>query len=107
MYGVSEKTTRDIWMGRTWKAETRHVDPLLPLEVRHADRAYDLEPTQGKTRECHPARAKDQPMVSNEDAGWPLTESLKAESCDNREPGFPRACFVRNRIRQAEGKSID
>ena len=29
-YGVSEKTVRDIWTGRTWSNETRHLDPHRP-----------------------------------------------------------------------------
>jgi hypothetical protein len=37
MFGVSEKTIRDIWVGRTWKAETRHLDPFRLVEVHHAE----------------------------------------------------------------------
>ena len=29
-YNVSEKTVRDIWTGRTWHAETKHLDPCRP-----------------------------------------------------------------------------
>jgi hypothetical protein len=27
LYGVNEKTVRDIWSGRTWAKETQHLDP--------------------------------------------------------------------------------
>ena len=29
-FHVSEKTVRDIWRGRTWHAETKHLDPSRP-----------------------------------------------------------------------------
>jgi hypothetical protein len=31
-YGVSEKTIRDIWTGRTWSLETAAMDPTRPLK---------------------------------------------------------------------------
>jgi hypothetical protein len=30
MYGVSTKSVRDIWRGRTWNRETAHLDPSRP-----------------------------------------------------------------------------
>ncbi len=84
MFGVSEKTIRDIWVGRTWKAETQHLDPLLPLEMQHADQAHVQGPLQAKDRESYltSTRASDQRLVSVEEARWPLTESLNAGSQD-------------------------
>ena len=38
MYGVCEKAIRDIWAGRTWKAETWHLDPSRPLEIKYTGR---------------------------------------------------------------------
>ena len=32
-YGVSEKTIRDIWNGRTWHSETQHMDTLRPART--------------------------------------------------------------------------
>ena len=32
-FGVSEKTVRDIWRGRTWHRETLHLDPCRPARV--------------------------------------------------------------------------
>ena len=34
-YGVSEKTVRDIWKGRTWARETYHLDPARQLVMRN------------------------------------------------------------------------
>ena len=31
IYGVSAKTVRDIWCGRTWHRQTMHLDPMRPL----------------------------------------------------------------------------
>ena len=33
-YGVSEKSIRDIWNGRTWAKETKHLDPLRVANTR-------------------------------------------------------------------------
>ena len=32
-FGVSEKTVRDIWTGRTWHNETAHLDPSRPART--------------------------------------------------------------------------
>lgn len=32
-YGVSKKTIRDIWIGRTWNQETAHLDEERPVTV--------------------------------------------------------------------------
>ena len=37
-YGVSEKAIRDIWTGRTWAAETWHLDMSRPLKVKLSGR---------------------------------------------------------------------
>jgi hypothetical protein len=37
-YGVSEKTVRDIWAGRTWKKETWHLDTSRPLVLKKQGR---------------------------------------------------------------------
>ena len=38
IYGVNEKTIRDIWTGRTWAAETWHLDMSRPLKVKPSGR---------------------------------------------------------------------
>jgi hypothetical protein len=38
MYGVSEKTVRDIWSGRTWCDETCHLDTSRVLEPKSIGR---------------------------------------------------------------------
>jgi hypothetical protein len=34
IYGVNEKTVRDIWTGRTWARETRHLDTARPFQLK-------------------------------------------------------------------------
>jgi hypothetical protein len=49
MYGVCEKAVRDIWVGRTWAAETWHLDPSRPLKIKYAGRPLgcrDAKPTE-------------------------------------------------------------
>jgi hypothetical protein len=38
LYGVSEKAVRDIWTGRTWSRETRHLDISRPLQLKPSGR---------------------------------------------------------------------
>jgi hypothetical protein len=102
MYGVSEKTIRDIWVGRTWKAETRHLDPLRPLEVQHGQ-----GPTQGKARDRHSTRVRDRLLVSAEEAGWHLTESLNAGSHKNSLDFREHAALVIESAWPSASQSID
>lgn len=51
MYGVCEKAVRDIWVGRTWAAETWHLDPSRPLTIKYAGRPLgcrDAKPRRSK-----------------------------------------------------------
>jgi hypothetical protein len=105
MYGVSEKTIRDIWMGRTWKAATRHLDPLRPLEVQHADRAHGVGTSHDNARESHPTRAK----VSAEEAGWPFTESSEAGSQEKNslDPGYHALSGIEQVRLSTKPKNVD
>jgi hypothetical protein len=47
LYGVNEKTVRDIWSGRTWSKETRRLDPSRALafkKVSSPKRSKDTMP---------------------------------------------------------------
>ena len=33
LFGIGEKTVRDIWKGRTWRSATCHMDPTRPVHV--------------------------------------------------------------------------
>ena len=37
-YGVTDKAIRDIWTGRTWCKETRHLDTARPVKVKKVGR---------------------------------------------------------------------
>ena len=50
-YGVSEKAVRDIWTGRTWAKETRHLGTSRRLEIRKMGRPTGCKDKQPrKTR---------------------------------------------------------
>ena len=49
LYGVSEKTIRDIWTGRTWKDTTAHLDKNRPITVPKG-RGRPKGSTDGKPR---------------------------------------------------------
>ena len=38
LYGVSVKTIRDIWVGRTWYRSTCHLDPSKPVNLHRLQR---------------------------------------------------------------------
>jgi hypothetical protein len=38
IYGVNEKTVRDIWTGRTWSRETWHLDTSRPIQLKATGR---------------------------------------------------------------------
>ena len=46
MYGVSEKTVRDIWTRRTWSRETCHLDPTRLLPLKHPGRPKGCKDTK-------------------------------------------------------------
>ena len=70
-YGVSEKTVRDIWTGRTWSDETRHLDPHRPpREAKPTGRPrgrQDTEPRKRKLNNCEDSVS----MQSLEAGTWP------------------------------------
>ena len=51
LYGVSEKTVRDIWTRRTWSMETRHLDTSQSLLIKNIGRpkgSKDSKPRKKK-----------------------------------------------------------
>ena len=45
-YGVSEKAVRDIWTGRTWSAETWHLDTTRALKIKPSGRPQGSRDTK-------------------------------------------------------------
>jgi hypothetical protein len=45
-YGVSEKTIRDIWTGRTWAAQTWHLDKSRVLKIKPTGRPIGRRDTK-------------------------------------------------------------
>ena len=50
LYHVNEKTVRDIWKGRTWSKETRHLDTSRPLQQKQLGRPKGRRDTQPRKR---------------------------------------------------------
>lgn len=48
LYGVSEKAIRDIWTGRTWAAETWHLDTSRVLKVKKQGRSVGHRDTKSR-----------------------------------------------------------
>ena len=59
LYGVNEKTVRDIWIGRTWSKETRHLDPSRALAFKKAG-----SPTGSK--DMKPRVSRGPPIISTD-----------------------------------------
>jgi hypothetical protein len=48
-YGVSEKTIRDIWKGRTWRLETWHLDTTRPFPDKQRGRPIGSKDRRPRT----------------------------------------------------------
>ena len=51
-YGVSEKAIRDIWTGRTWAAETWHLDTSRELKVKISGRPLGSRDSKPRKKSC-------------------------------------------------------
>ena len=49
-YGVSEKAVRDIWIGRTWRKETWHLDPSRALQIKRLGRPKGSKDSQPRKK---------------------------------------------------------
>ena len=66
-YGVSEKAIRDIWTGRTWAAETWHLDKSRTIKIKPSGRPTgSLDKTARKPRQ--PTRLHPHSDASNQAA---------------------------------------
>ena len=89
LYGVSVKTIRDIWVGRTWYRSTCHLDPSKPVNLHRLQRkpgrplgAKDSKPrvAQPTRHDSHspllpsPTLAKDLPASSRRQGPAALAE---------------------------------
>ena len=70
-YGVSVKTVRDIWIGRTWYRATFHLDPSKPIAAERLQRQPG-RPKGAKDRQPR-TRKMDKGEVCNTDDLLPLS----------------------------------
>jgi hypothetical protein len=83
VYGVTAKTVRDIWVGRTWYRATFNLDPFIPYAQERLEKkagrpkgAKDSKPRTRKLRVCrvpaHPDSDSDSGAVrrSDDDQHW-------------------------------------
>jgi hypothetical protein len=71
LYGVSVKTIRDIWVGRTWYRSTFHLDPSKPVAFHRLQRkpgrprgAKDSKPRAAPSPRRTPAPAPHPPRTA-------------------------------------------
>ena len=100
-YGVSVKTVRDIWIGRTWYRATFHLDPSKPIAEERLQRqpgrpkgAKDRQPRTRKMEQCVVDTPDD---LSNLKPNSNLSaKSCKSESAQSAGIGapieFPGSC---------------
>ena len=69
LYGVSVKTIRDIWIGRTWYRSTCHLDPSKPVNVHRLQckPGRPLGAKDSKPRVVQPTRRVTPPYLANSD----------------------------------------
>ena len=80
-YGVSEKAVRDIWKGRTWNLQTKHLDPdRVKLENKQAEK-----PKAWKDQKPQPAfslqdEGFSQMILASEPRAFPANVSIEDAS---------------------------
>ena len=107
-YGISEKTVRDIWTGRTWSNETLHLDPQRPArEAKPTGRPRgkkDTAPRKRKLKNCEDSVS----MQSLEAGTWLDNDDFDSLSRGNSSVIIQRAQEVRTvRSASRSGFSAD
>ncbi len=72
-YGVSEKTVRDIWKGRTWSKETWHLDTARIVSIKRP----------GRPKGCKDTRPRKTRSVRVSKIGHGFDHSTEATSNEN------------------------
>ena len=103
-YGVSEKTIRDIWSGRTWAKETWHLEPSRTLVLRQVGRPRGIKDSKPRQKRvlrqelaaiCSGAFALSDlrshvwnaPSDPNDDT----IDEKGLKGCENKEPLLPNS----------------
>ena len=105
-YGVSEKAIRDIWTGRTWAAETWHLDKMRAIKIKppgrpHGSRGKKPRKPKENCKHCSP-RSKNVPQAATartSSVNWSgVDASTPAQHCTcigDYLPAFvPQFCWV-------------
>lgn len=89
-FGISEKAVRDIWKGRTWHNETKHLDPL------RAGLPDRLKPPGRPRRRPNPKAVFEQPAEQPKLSRWHtlLADNPQFDHQSNFERGlWPEPAF--------------
>ena len=88
LHGVSEKTVRDIWTGRTWSMETQHLDTSRPIVIKIAGRpkgSMDSKPRKQKGQSVqNRLRQSHQSLGSNNKHSLPRSTTPCPLSVDEK-----------------------
>ena len=77
-YGVSEKAIRDIWQGRTWAKETRHLEATKCFETTRIGRPAGSKDTKTrKTKNLFKTKTIDDQLLD-----WEQNGSLQSHLSD-------------------------
>jgi hypothetical protein len=77
LYGINDKTVRDIWTGRTWVKETAHLDPTRSYCSKSKGRPKGCkdEVPRKKTDKSHPLESDVRPSKI----------SIQSQKVDNKD----------------------
>lgn len=86
-YGVSSKTIRDIWLGRTWYRATYDLDQSKPPSLAKLSKKIG-RPAGAKDRNPRKSKASDVTKISNAliTRRAPLSKSRQAATCIEIKP---------------------
>jgi hypothetical protein len=92
IYGVSEKAIRDIWTGRTWAAQTWHLDKSRVLKIKPTGRPIGRRDT--KPRKPRHSSKTDPDRISKPAVSFIVVEELKIDRETVLEPAMTQSMHI-------------
>lgn len=77
LYGINEKTVRDVWSGRTWSKETWHLDILRPVSFKQIGRPRGSRDTKQRKSRALVHQPERGESAFNEHSQGAMQDSLR------------------------------
>jgi hypothetical protein len=95
LYGVNEKTVRDIWSGRTWSKETRHLDPSRAASSKKIlEIVPPAEQRGAEPKRCEGITFKIDTAQAQGDSSMDEVSRANDQARDGAIPNYSRDCAI-------------